>query len=149
MAPELKGEIMIRSPNLYGDPQTVMRYLSRPCHCLPLALTPPQRLRLQRRKRRRSRHSRVPRQTRAHGQADRSHCSRVGEVRRLVVAREGKPSTRLEISSLKTVDACFLYQRSSLQSTQFYKAIQRHARSLGLCVIQLLRHRSIPGRNLV
>ena len=25
MAPELKKEIMIRSPNLYGDPQTVMR----------------------------------------------------------------------------------------------------------------------------
>jgi hypothetical protein len=24
---------MIRSPNLYGDPQTVIRYLSRPCHC--------------------------------------------------------------------------------------------------------------------
>jgi salicylate hydroxylase len=33
MSPELEGEIMIRSPNLYGDPQTVMRYLSRPCHC--------------------------------------------------------------------------------------------------------------------
>lgn len=25
MAPELKGEIMIRSPNLYGDPYTVLR----------------------------------------------------------------------------------------------------------------------------
>jgi hypothetical protein len=126
MAPELKGEIMIRSPNLYGDPQTVMRYLSQRCHCSPLALTPPQRLRLRRGKRRRSRHSRVPRQTRAHGQADRSYCSRIGEVHRLVVAREGEPSTRLEISSLKIVEACFLYRRSSLQPIQFYKTIQCH-----------------------
>jgi hypothetical protein len=28
MAPELRGERMIRSPNLYGDPATVLRYIS-------------------------------------------------------------------------------------------------------------------------
>jgi hypothetical protein len=28
MSAELKGETIIRSPNLYGDPQTVLRYVS-------------------------------------------------------------------------------------------------------------------------
>ena len=28
MSPELRGEHFLRSPNLYGDPETVLRYVS-------------------------------------------------------------------------------------------------------------------------